>query len=154
MDASTTTFVVKVEGQTKTVAAYALGDEPPDAPDARPRAALLALADRLRTLDQIGRFATQPYKPGRYRGVLFEIGPVAGAQVRGWPWPDLAPADFVSPADPTGIALPRRTMTATEIAKLGLPDVGGGVTSIYLSGPAGKGPYVFALRPLLPDEPA
>ena len=126
MDAPTTAFGLTVEGRTKTVEVYALGLEQPDNPDARPRAALKALADHLRNFEQNSQLPTVDYKPDRYRGVLFESGPVVGPQVRAWPWPGLTPTDFVAPADPTGMALPRRSMTPPEIAVLRVTEVGGG----------------------------
>jgi hypothetical protein len=152
MDAPTTTFTINAAGTTKTVEVYALGLEQPDSPDARPRAAFSTLSDLLRNVDQNGSLATEDWRPDRVRGALFEAGPVAGPPVRPWPWPDLAPGDFAAPADPTGLALASRVMTPAQIAKLGITDVGGGVTGLHLSGPGDKKVYAFALRPLLPDE--
>lgn len=148
MDAPTARFEVNAGGVTKAVEVYALREEA-DPADRAHRVAFAALADRLRSL---GNDATEEYKPDRYRGTLWESGPVAGPTVEPWPWPDLAPADFVAPADPSGLALPRRAMTQAEIDRLAIGDVGGGVTGLYFAGPGGNGIYAFALRPLLPDE--
>lgn len=147
MDAPTARFEVNAGGVTKTVEVYALLEEA-DPADAAHRAGFKALAERLRGL---GADATEEYDPDRYRGTLWESGPVAGPQVKPWPWPELTPADFVAPADPSGLGLPRRVMAQAEIDRLGLGDVGGGVSGLSFTGPDGK-IYAFALRPLLPDE--
>ena len=151
MDAPTTTFFIDIEGTPKTVEAYGLGLEPPDDPDAAARGALKAFADRLRALE--GQGETTEYRPAIYRAVLFESGPGVAPNIRPWPWSNLEPTDFAAPPDPSGLALPSRALTAEEYQELGSPDVGGGLTGIYVRGPDDK-IYALALRPLLPDEPS
>ncbi|MDQ2966385.1 MAG: hypothetical protein M3R57_11105 [Chloroflexota bacterium] len=146
MDAPTARFAVNAGGVTKTVEVYALSEEGEPA-DAAARARFRALAERLRAF---GADASQEYQPERYRGTLWEGGQVP--QVKPWPWPGLTPADFKLPVNPSALDLPRRVMTQAEVDRLGVGDVGGGVTSLYFKGPDGTGVYAFALRPLLPDE--
>lgn len=147
-DAPTTTFVIRAAGLDKTVSVYALGLETPEAADALARRAFRRLDERLRGLISSGSLGGDVWRPDRWRGTLSEAMPV-GAPVP-WPWPDVAPADFV--ADPaSNVWLPRRTMTPAEVEALGLEDIEGGFHGLELAGPDGK-VYVFGLRPLLPDE--
>lgn len=147
MDAPTARFEVNAGGVDKAVEVYALQEEA-DPADAAHRAGFKALAERLRSL---GNDATEEYAPDRYRGSLVQTD-IVGREFRPWPWPDLTPADFVAPADPTGMAIPRRAMTRAEVDRLAVVDPGGGVTGIYLKAPTDDAFYLFALRPLLPDE--
>jgi alpha-tubulin suppressor-like RCC1 family protein len=75
---------------------------------------------------------------------LAESGSVA------WPWPAIAPGDFVGLAD---LSSGRRVMTAEEASVLGLSDNGGVVQRVYLRGPGGKTIFYFSLWPMSPDEP-
>ncbi|MDQ6794298.1 MAG: hypothetical protein M3067_05695 [Chloroflexota bacterium] len=152
-DAPTTTFTLKAGGLNKTVSAVALGIDVKPGPDTLTLTALAKLADRLRQFDQGGTFATDVYKPSRYRGSLWDSGFVPGTPPKAWPWPNIKPADFTAPADPNALTFPRRTLTADEAAQLAIADFEGGLQQVFLKGPDGKA-YSFALRPLLPDEPA
>ena len=78
---------------------------------------------------------------------LAESGSVA------WPWPGIAPTDFVGRDEGGWIGTPRRVMTAEEASVLGLSDNGGVVQRVYLRGPDGKTIYYFSLWPMSPDEP-
>jgi hypothetical protein len=152
-DVPATTFTLKAGGLDKTVSVVALGMDVKPGPDAVTLTALAKLADRLRQFDQGGTFATDVYKPAKYRGTLWDSGFVPDTGPRAWPWPNLKPADFTAPVDPNALTFPRRTLTADEAAQLGIPDFEGGLQQVSLKGPDGKA-YSFALRPLLPDEPA
>jgi hypothetical protein len=70
----------------------------------------------------------------------------------GWPWPALAPSDFVGRNEGGWTGTPRRVMTAEEASVLGLSDNGGVVQRVYLRGPDGKTIYYFSLWPMSPDE--
>jgi hypothetical protein len=152
-DVPATTFTLKAGGLDKTVSVVALGMDVKPGPDALTLTALAKLADRLRQFDQGGTFATDVYKPSRYRGTLWDSGGANDAGARAWPWPNLKPADFTSPADPNALTFPRRTLSADDAAQLGIAEFEGGLQQVFLKGPDGK-VYSFALRPLLPDEPA
>jgi hypothetical protein len=149
-DAPTAIFTVDAGGVTKVVSVYALGIEGPDVPDGPARAAFARLADRLRDFDAGGD--TVPYQPDRYRGVLYDA--FGGGAPVPWPWPDIAPTDFVAASDPDvpSSGFPSRTLTAAEVDALGLDDVAGGIQGLILEAPDGATTYSLALRPLLPDE--
>jgi len=149
-DAPTTTFTIRAGGVEKTVAAYALGLEDEPGPDSNVRAALMTLAERLRSFDQGGALPSDPYQPQAFRGTLWEVGPGIGAP-RPWPWTDLAPADFTAPAAPNGVGFPSRDLTEAQLEALGLGTPNGAVSGLTYTGPDGK-VYGFAIRPLLPDE--
>jgi hypothetical protein len=151
-DAPTATFEIHAGGLDKTVSVYALGLEGDDVPDRAARRALARLADRLRGFAQTEP-TSEPYVPARYRATLLEHGPGVGGAPMRWPWPDLSPADFRAPADPSAPSLPRRVLSAEEAAALGLEAIEGGVLGVVLEGPDGK-LYSLSLRPLLPDEDA
>ena len=119
------------------------------------------LANYLRNFDQRTGIPTQVWVPDRYWGSLLEAGPAieigllpdprdAGSVP--WPWPDIAPLDFVGRDEGGWIGAPRRVMSPQEAAVLGLSDNGGVVKRIYLRGPDGKTIYSFSLWPMLPDE--
>lgn len=104
---------------------------------------------------------TQVWVPDRYWGSLIEAGPAieigllpdprdAGSVP--WPWPDIAPLDFVGRDEGGWIGYPRRVMSAEEAAVLGLSDNGGVVQRIYLLGPDGETIYSFSLWPMVPSE--
>jgi hypothetical protein len=145
-------FTIRAGGLDKRVEVFG-----PDATGVLP---LEPLADRLRNFDRGSGIPTQIWVPDRYWGSLIEAG---GAIENGvlpdprdvglvpWPWPDIAPGDFVVPAD-SSWGNPRRVMSADEAAVLGLSDNGGVVKRIYLLGPDGKTIYSFSLWPMLPDE--
>jgi hypothetical protein len=152
-DVPATTFTLKAGGLDKTVSVVALGMDVKPGPDTATLTALAKLADRLRQFDQGGIFATDIYKPSKYRGTLWDSGFVPDSGPRAWPWPNLKPADFTAPANAEALIFPRRTLTAAEAAQLGISDFEGGLQQVALKGPDGK-VYSFALRPLLPDEPA
>lgn len=148
-DAPTTIFTIRAAGLDKTVSVYALGIDTPDSADLPARRALARLDERLRGLIASGVLGGEVWTPDRWRGTLTEGGGPAG-QARAWPWATIAPTDFV--ADPTRtFPLPRRTMSPAEVEALGLTGIEGGFHGLALEGPDGK-PYVFGLRPLLPDE--
>ncbi|HEX4897365.1 MAG TPA: hypothetical protein VFV53_03300 [Candidatus Limnocylindrales bacterium] len=104
---------------------------------------------------------TQVWVPDRYWGNLFEaasaieIGLLPDPREAGsapWPWPDIAPADFVGRDEGGWIGNPRRVMSADEAGVLGLSNDGGVVRRIYLIGPDGTTIYSFSLWPISPDE--
>lgn len=150
-DASTATFTLNAGGLHKTVDVYALGLEVDGMPDLLPRKAFSALAASLADFDQGGTIETQLYSPPAYRGILLDGNPGDPAAVD-WPWPDVAPSDFVSAGDPDAFPLPMRVMSVEEVQALGIDDFQGGWQGMSLNGPDGKA-YTFALRPLLPDDP-
>lgn len=146
-DAPTATFTINAGGLAKTVSVEALGFDNPQSPDTAILKAMAGLADRL------GNFAGSVsdevvWQPDRWRGVLTAdaFNPPAA-----WPWPDLTPADFVQPADPSAPQFPMHTLRPAQVDALGLTGIDGGFASRALSGPDGK-TYNLALRPILPDE--
>ena len=151
-DASTAIFTVNAGGLKKAVSVYALGIDVPNMADAIPRKAFLALSERLADFDQGGTITTEPYVPDHYRGVLMD-GFGGDPDAKKWPWTDLTPKDFVLPADPNAIQFPAHTLTAAQVAALGIEDTEGGFQGMTLTGPDGK-QYSFSLRPMLPDDEA
>lgn len=149
-DAPTTTFTIRAGGVEKTVQVYALGFDAEPGPDSNVKAALVKLAERLRSFDQGGALPSEPYRPERFRGVLWEVGPGVGAP-KPWPWADLTPADFVAPAGPNAFGFPSHDLTDAQLQALGLGTPEGAVSGLMFTGPDGK-VYGFALRPLLPEE--
>lgn len=149
-DASTTVFTIDAGGIKKTVSIYALGLEVQGAADAPARAAFARLAERLRDFDQGGTIATDLYEPTAYRGVLMDG--FDDPNRIDWPWTDIAPSDFVFPADPNAFQRADRVMTPDEVAALGLEEIEGGFQGLTLVAPDEAKVYSFALRPLLPDE--
>jgi hypothetical protein len=150
-DAATAVFTVNAGGVNKMVSIYALGLEMENDPDAAARAAFTRLRDRLVDIDAGGAFETAEFVPERYRGVLLEGQPGA-PDAKAWPWTDIAPADFVTNADPNAFQLPARVMTPDEVAALGIEPFTGGFQGLTLIGPDDGKFYTFSLRPLLPDE--
>jgi hypothetical protein len=150
-DAGTAVFTVNAGGLKKTVSVYALGLEGEGVPDAAARAAFAKLAERLQNFDGGGAFETTEYQPDGYRGVLLDGQPgVPGAIA--WPWPDIAPTDFVSNGDPNAFQIPARVMSPAEVEVLGIEPFSGGFQGLALLGPDDGKVYSFSLRPLLPDE--
>ena len=144
-DIPTTTFTMNVGGQTKEVAVTALS------PDAHPAQDALIIGQISRFAEKLRGFANdvggeEPYAAQGYRGVLIPVEQPFGPVVA-WPWTDLSPDDFKSGENEF---FQIRTMTADEVATLGIPDVGGGLLGVALQ-KDGK-LYTFSLRPLLPDE--
>ena len=152
-DASTASFTIAAGGVEKTVEVYALGLEVDGAADAPARAAFLKLAERLTDIDQGGSIPTEVYAPSSYRVVLIESQGIEAPDIRAWPWPELTVADFAADADPNGLQFPHRTMTAAEVAELGVEGYEGGFNGMVVTAPDGK-TYTVAVRPLLPDEKA
>jgi hypothetical protein len=150
-DAPSTTFTIKTGGVDKQVTVGALGFEQPDpGPDAAARKAFQALAERLHQPDLGGAPATD-YAPAAYRGILFDAIDVSPtARTIDWPWTDFGPSGFKPSADPSSMQTPIRTLTAADVAKLGLDGVAGGAQSILLKSDGRI--YALSLRPLLPDE--
>jgi hypothetical protein len=146
-DLPTATFTINAAGQSKSVSVMALGMDREPGPDSLVLQALARLGDK------ISNFAADfddevMWAPDRWRGILTQD---ASTPARDWPWPGIAPADFVQRPEPGAPQFPVWTMTAIEIDALELHDVQGGFSGLALSGPDGKA-YAFALRPLLPDE--
>lgn len=146
-DAPTAIFTIHAGGIDKTVSVEALGIGTWQGPDAPIMASLGRLGERMR--DYTGHVVGETtWAPDRWRGVLTTDAyntPVA------WPWSAIAPADFVQRTDPDAPRFPTRTLSASDVAALGMGDTGGGFFGLALSGPDGK-TYSLAIRPLLPDE--
>jgi hypothetical protein len=119
--------------------------------DGPARAGFARLAERLQNIDEGGAFTTADYAPEAYRGVLLEGQPGA-PDAKPWPWADVAPADFVSNADPNAFQLPMRVMSVEEVEALGIEPFEGGFQGLTLVGPDDGKFYSFSLRPLLPGE--
>jgi hypothetical protein len=146
-DLPTSTFTLNAGGTAKVVSVTGLGLAPGDGADAAIREALAGLRDR------IWNFAGEVegdavWTPDRWRGILT---PDAVAPLRAWPWPEIAPSQFVQHPEAGAPRFLVRTMTPGEIAVLGLDGIEGGFSGLALTGPDGM-PYLFALRPLLPEE--
>ncbi len=157
-------FTVRAGGLDKRIIVLArdpsLALGPPVDPDALARSAFVALADHLRHFDRGSGSATQAWTPDRYWGVLAGPGWPDCDTAIAWPWPDIAPADFVLPQ---AAALPewywppfsaegRRVKSAEEAVRLGLQDIAGGVRTC-ITGPGNGANYLFALWPLSPAGP-
>ncbi len=146
-DAPTSTFTINAGGVAKKVSAEALGFDNPQSPDSAILKAMAGLAERLANFaESVSNEVV--WKPDRWRGVLTAdaVNPPAA-----WPWPDLSPADFVQPADPSAPQFPIHTLTSAQVDALGLTGIDGGFAARALKGPDGK-TYSLALRPLMPDE--
>ena len=152
-DAGTTVFTIEAGGIKKAVSIMALGmDVDPSNPDGPARAAFKKLADRLADFDQGGSLETSVYEPKAYRATLVENGGMAAPDTVDWPWSDLTVKDFKPDADPNGNQFPHATLTAQQVAALGVKDVEGGFFGTPIKGSDGK-PYILAVRPILPDDP-
>jgi hypothetical protein len=153
-------FTVHAGGLDNCVVVQALDRtlalDPEVDPDAVARSAFVALADYLRNFDL--QVPTQAWMPDRYWGILIGPGWPKCDTAIAWPWPDIAPEDFLLPKElalpewywPGGTAEERRVMSADEAAQLGFSGIAGGV-QICLVGPDGT--YFFALWPLSPADP-
>lgn len=150
-DASTAAFTINVNGTEKTVEAVGLGFDAEPGPDSAIKAAMNGLAEQLRNFDQGGTLASEPYVPERYRGVLFEAGPIEGVAPRPWPWAGFGPDVFALPLDPNVLQTRTRELSPEEVAELGIDGSEGGVQGLYVTGDGVT--YSVVVRPLLPDEP-
>jgi hypothetical protein len=155
MDAPTTVFEVHAGGLDKTVRILALDfEEPEPGPDTLARGNFQELRVFLQNIAAEAVDAGDEYEPAGFVGILVELeaGQQAPAEPRPWPWDDLAPGDFVTP--PAGaevVALPEHTLTADQLARVGVGDANGGWYGIVLDGPDDKR-YSLIVRPQLPDE--
>lgn len=151
-DVPSTWFDVDAGGIQKRVEVSALAEADPsmpDQPDGPIRAAFARLAQRLRGLATTVAATAPVWQPERWRGTLTESGGF-GAPPRTWPWKDLSATDFTA-SDPNGSSFLVHTLSAAQVAALGLSELGGGVQGIGLVGPSGT-TYQLALRPIFPDE--
>ena len=152
-DAGTTVFTVDAGGIKKSVSIYALGLElQPGDRDIPARTAFKKLADRLADFDQGGSIETAAYEPTGYRASIMESPGMVAPDVVAWPWGDLTVGDFKPDADPNGLQFPHTTLTADEVAKLGIEDYQGGFFGTPLKGSDDK-MYTVAVRPILPGDP-
>jgi hypothetical protein len=154
-DASTATFTVHAGGLDRTVSVYALGLEAGAGPDAAIRAQLAALGERLRAFDREvadGRATeTGRYAPDRFRATLIEAGGAPAQAPRAWPWPTFGPDAFRT-AEGSGYGFPTRTITGMEAGLVGVDEIAGGTSGIWVAAPDGATVYELVLRPVLPDE--
>jgi hypothetical protein len=146
-DLPTATFTITAGGITKSVSVMALGMDRGDAQEPPVLKALAGLGDRIRDFGREVDGETT-WVPDRWRGILT---PDSLNPPQAWPWPSVTPADFVEHPDPEAPRFPVRTMSPDEIAALKLESIDGGFSSLSLAGPNGR-TYLFALRPLFPDE--
>jgi hypothetical protein len=146
-DLPTATFTINAAGRSKSVSVMALGADREAGPDTPVLDALAALGEKLRAF--VGEVEGEVlWTPDRWRGVLT---PGAAAPPRAWPWPDIAPVDFVQHPERDAPQFPIRTMTPAEIEVLDVEGIEGGFSGLALAGPDGEA-FLFALRPLFPDE--
>ena len=119
-----------------------------------------ALIERLADYDPGPSVSTRNWAGDRHWGNLFEAASAieigllpdpADVGIFAWPWPSIAPADFVG-RDEGGWGDTRRVMSSAEAAVLGLSNHGGVVQRVYLLGPDGVTIYSFSLWPMQPDE--
>lgn len=110
------------------------------------------LAHRLRDYGTQGSLGAQVYVPDRYHGKLVHLDDLAHAEAIPWPWPGIAPEDFVVPAEYAFITEGHRGMSAREASVLGLSSDGGVVQRVYLLAPDRNTTYAFSLWPVFPDE--
>lgn len=150
-DAPSTTFTIRTAAVDKEVfvGALGLGDPQPN-PDSDARKAFEALAEKLHAPD-LGGATSVDYAPSAYRGILFEGDSGAAALARDWPWTAFSPDDFRALDQAGPMATPVRTLSADEVAALGVSGVEGGAQSIGLRTTDGR-LFLLSLRPLLPDE--
>ena len=89
-----------------------------------------------------------------FTGILIQLEPgqAAPSAPRDWPWPDIAPADFVSPPvepDASVVVFPEHALTPAHVAAVGAADAIGGIAGITLETPDGTR-YSLVIRPRLP----
>lgn len=154
-DAPTAVFTLNADGAEKTVSVVALGMEDQEmTADTATKAALAGLGTKLRDFDGGGTTKSDPYVPAAYRGVLQEQQGLEGVQIRDWPWTDLTPADFALPSDPNMLPQGFASLTAEQVAALGVDGAESGIASgLFVRDDAGK-TYSLVVRPLLPGETA
>jgi hypothetical protein len=144
MDAPNTVFELRADGMDKRIMVNALSADPAPGPDA---AAYRAFAGLLADLQSLSTAAD--YAPGQAVAILAETGGAPGMPTTPWPWRDLAPADFVQPAEADAIPFPRRLLDAGEAAAAGVdPNAS---TVLNVDGPDGR-TYAVVIRPALPEE--
>jgi hypothetical protein len=146
MDLPTTVFELSADGVTRTVSVGGLSADPQPGPDAATLSALAMLSDRLRTVP-----TEQDYAPSTMVAVISETERDPGRKADAWPWPDLAPADFVPPKDSDAVPFPHHVLTAGQVAAVGTPVGPGGIEGLRYTGPDGK-LYLAVVRPALPEE--
>jgi hypothetical protein len=148
-DDVTTTFLIRLGSTSKAVAVYALGYDGPDVPDREARRQFERLADELREfggrvgageVEGLGAFEPEAYEVTLDRPIHEEIVAVP------WPWPDLAPRDFVQ----VNGGLSQAVITQAQAARLSDP-VNDVTDDLVLAGPDGVD-YLVRIRPLLPDQ--
>ena len=147
----TAIFTINASGIEKTVAVVGLDVAVADGPDVLARRAFAGLAQRLRGFDGDESVPSDAYSPARYRGFLSidSSADSAGQAPKAWPWADLAPADFITGAEPDTTT---HTLTDSQVRLLGIPGYQGGFIGLGLVGPGDAMTYALQLRPLLPDE--
>jgi hypothetical protein len=150
-DGSTAVFTLNVNGAEKKVEVMGLGFDDQPGPDSAIKASMVGLAERLRDFDQGGTLASEPYVPERYRGVLFEAGPIEGVVPRPWPWAGVGADTFALPQDPNVLQTRTRELSPEEVAELGIDGSEGGIQGLYVT--VDDAIYSVVVRPLLPDEP-
>ncbi|MEO8571286.1 MAG: hypothetical protein ABI553_06250 [Chloroflexota bacterium] len=150
-DAPTATFTIEAGGISKVVSVYALGIDTQGGPDVAARAAFAKLATSLQDFDNGGTVPTDAFAPERYRGILLE-GQPGDPGALPWPWPSVAPTDFMPDPDPSAFQLPKRVLSVAEVEALGVKPYQGGFQGVTLLGPRDGRIYTLSLRPLLPDE--
>lgn len=111
------------------------------------------LMDRLRALGVGDGISTDVFVPDRYWGTLVDVGPLADVGAVPWPWPGIAPEDFVVPAEYTPVPEGRLILSAKEAAVMGLAANGGVVQRVYLVAPNKATVYALSMWPTLPDDP-
>jgi len=144
-DIPSTTFTLVVDGSTKSVSVTGLSPDMHPG-DAQIVSALSHLAD---VLDGFGRAVGggEAYEPSASRGVLTPMDQAVGPALA-WPWTTINPTDFVKSAN--NEFLLTHTLSAADVATLGIKDAEGGLQGLTLK--SGARLYSFSLRPLLPDE--
>jgi hypothetical protein len=148
-DDLTTTFLVRLGSVSKTVAVYALGYNGPDVPDREARRSFERLADELHEFgSRVGSGEVEglgAFEPDAYEVTLDD--PIHEEIVAlPWPWPDLAPRDFVQ----ANGGWRQAVITHGQAARLSDP-VNDVTDDLVLAGPDGAS-YLVRIRPLLPDQ--
>ena len=118
-------------------------------PDAAIRSRLERLATRLHNfgadIAQRRRARTSGlYEPTAYFVSLSPVQDAAINPVRGWPWPDLHPSDFLTQPEHGRQLTPEEVALVTD-NPLGAPN------DLLIAGPD-TGAYLVRIRALLPDE--
>lgn len=148
IDAPSTVFEIHAGGVDKTVLVTGLVADPEPGPDAVDLTAFASLLTRLRAMP-----TTTDYAPDAYVAVLAETEADPAQPAGRWPWPDLAPADFVQAADTDPVPFPKRLLTADQVAAVGAAVGPAGLAGQRMAGPDGR-VYVVAVVPALPEASA